>query len=203
LICDCPQEGQVVATVSADLTSFSNLVPQSSHRYSKIGTSLFSQSRVRAVDEGGMTGRWRPVEPVEGGRFLTNAASIFETLQSAVDNGQPVSDMSILIGPDGALQVKVEAHGWALDALQAHSGAAIAYRISQHHRGVRLEGRAGTRRCLFEVARPDRAASSLLANTRLYPMDTGLTASSPGSPNQGLVPENVLEPPRASGEFSD
>ena len=52
---------------------------------------------------------------------------------------------------------------WPLASLQAHRGAEMVYRISRRGDGVRLEGRAGCRTCLFETARPDGAARPLPA----------------------------------------
>jgi len=54
---------------------------------------------------------------------------------------------------------------WPLDSLQAHHGARMAYRVSQRASIVRVEGRAGSRTCLFETAKPERAARLLLNRT--------------------------------------
>ncbi len=51
---------------------------------------------------------------------------------------------------------------WPLDTLQLHVGAQMAYRVSHKAAMVRVEGRAGSRTCLFETAKPERAARALL-----------------------------------------
>jgi hypothetical protein len=57
---------------------------------------------------------------------------------------------------------------WPLDSLQAHHGAGMAYRVSQHASMVRVEGRAGSRTCLFETEKPERVARLLLNHSPNY-----------------------------------
>ncbi|MFN7925769.1 MAG: hypothetical protein U0Q16_37055 [Bryobacteraceae bacterium] len=102
--------------------------------------------------------------------FLRNAENIFEAAQGAFERGETVSELDILIGSDGGVHLKMNGDGWGLEALQAHHGARMAYRVRQLDDRVRLEGRAGSRTCLFEAAKPDGAARLLLANTKLYDM---------------------------------
>jgi hypothetical protein len=93
---------------------------------------------------------------------VENAAKIFEAVESSTAAGHEISAMTILIGPAGGISLVADCD-WPLDSLQAHRGAEMVYRVSQQNRSVRLEGRAGSRTCLFEATRPDGVARSLLA----------------------------------------
>jgi len=44
----------------------------------------------------------------------------------------------------------------------------MAYRVSQTAAHVRVEGRAGSRTCLFETAKPERAARLLLQRSLTF-----------------------------------
>ncbi len=48
----CPQEGHKTSSVAGRRTSFSNLFPQSSHRYSKIGIALLYKSQRDLINPG-------------------------------------------------------------------------------------------------------------------------------------------------------
>jgi hypothetical protein len=99
--------------------------------------------------------------------FLENAASILEAARSAASVGE-ATQFSILIGRDGAIRMVADSD-WPLDSLGDHHGAAMAFRVSQTaEKRVRVEGRAGSRTCLFEAAKPDWAARLLLANPPSY-----------------------------------
>jgi hypothetical protein len=54
---------------------------------------------------------------------------------------------------------------WPLESLQAHRGAKMVYRVSQSATIVRVEGRAGSRTCLFESPKPEWVARLLLNHT--------------------------------------
>jgi hypothetical protein len=69
--------------------------------------------------------------------------------------------MTILITAEGGIRMVADSD-WPLDSLQAHHGAKMAYRVSQSATVVRVEGRADSRTCLFETAKPERAARLLL-----------------------------------------
>ena len=99
--------------------------------------------------------------------FARNASRIFETAQSVFLSGGQVSELTILIGQDGAIRL-LHGSDWPLDSLRAHYGVAMAYRVRQQDHCVRLEGRAGSRTCLFETEKPDGAARLLLANRPQY-----------------------------------
>jgi len=92
-------------------------------------------------------------------RFVDNAVEILNAAESAVNSGHTPSDMTILITPDGIRMIADS--DWPLDSLQLHHGAKVAYRVSQSAAHVRVEGRAGSRTCLFETAKPDWAARLL------------------------------------------
>ncbi|MCW5983379.1 MAG: hypothetical protein KIT09_35130 [Bryobacteraceae bacterium] len=96
-------------------------------------------------------------------QFLRNAVEIFDAAELSSDAGHEATDLTILIGPWGEVSLVAECD-WPLDTLQAHRGAAMAFRVSQQDKHVRLEGRAGSRTCLFETAKPNGVARTLLAD---------------------------------------
>jgi hypothetical protein len=98
---------------------------------------------------------------------MDNAVRIFDTADSAVQSGHAPTDMTILITPEGGIRMLADSD-WPLDSLQAHHGAKMAYRVSQSASIVRVEGRAGSRTCLFETAKPERVARLLLNNAPNY-----------------------------------
>ena len=55
--------------------------------------------------------------------------------------------------------------GEPLDVLQQQQGAQMVYRVTQQESRVRLEGRAGSRTCLFEAEKPNGAARILLGDS--------------------------------------
>jgi hypothetical protein len=59
-----------------------------------------------------------------------------------------------------------------------HHGAKMAYRVSQSASVVRVEGRAGSRTCLFETVKPERAARLLLNSSSSYWTGPRLLAAS-------------------------
>lgn len=94
-------------------------------------------------------------------RFYDNAVRILDTAESAAKAGHTPSEMTILITPEGGIRMVADSD-WPLDSLQAHHGAKMVYRVSQRASTVRVEGRADSRTCLFETAKPERAARLLL-----------------------------------------
>jgi hypothetical protein len=99
--------------------------------------------------------------------FLENASRLFEIARNSAQTGA-VTDLSILIGHDGAIRV-ITASDWPLESLEAHHGSRMAFRVRHtQDRRVRLEGRAGSRTCLLEAAKPDGVARLLLANSISY-----------------------------------
>ena len=94
-------------------------------------------------------------------RFLENAANLLEAAESAVQCGQEPSHLTILLGCEGGLRMIADCD-WPLDSLQAHHGASMAYRVTQQHEKVRVEGRQGERTCVIETPDPNRAAKLIL-----------------------------------------
>jgi hypothetical protein len=82
-------------------------------------------------------------------QFLGNAEHILEVASAGIDPNLASREMAILLQPDGGLKI-MEAGGWALDALYAHSGAPTVYRISRCAGRVRVEGRSGSHYVLLE-----------------------------------------------------
>ena len=84
-----------------------------------------------------------------------------DAAESALRSGGQVSDMTILISPEGGIRM-VAGSDWPLESLGAYHGARMAYRVSQNQTGVRVEGRAEGRRCMLETAKPEFTARLLL-----------------------------------------
>jgi len=103
-------------------------------------------------------------------RFVDNAVRIFEAAEGSVESGHTPSDMTILISPEGGIRMVADSD-WPLDSLQSYHGSKMAYRVSQHASMVRVEGRAGSRTCLFETPKPEWAARFLLNRMPSYRMD--------------------------------
>src|SRR5262249_50774520 len=93
-------------------------------------------------------------------RFVDNAVRILDAAEGAMRLGHTPSDMTILITPEGIRMVADS--DWPLESLRAYHGAGMAYRVSERESMIRVEGRAGSRTCLFETAKPERAARLLL-----------------------------------------
>lgn len=80
------------------------------------------------------------------------AAQLFEAAETAAQLGESAPDWTVLIAPEGAVTVVTEP-GWSLDAIAGERGAQAAFRISRGRDAVRVEGRAGRRRCVIEERR--------------------------------------------------
>jgi hypothetical protein len=105
-------------------------------------------------------------------RFMENATSIFETAETAMTAGHVPTDMTIVIGQEGGIRLIADSD-WPLDNLQAHLGAEMVYRVRQQDNSLRLEGRAGSRTCLFETAKLNGVARKLLAGRPQYDLMPG------------------------------
>jgi hypothetical protein len=101
-------------------------------------------------------------------RFFDDAYSIFEAAESASRSGQRVSDTTVLIGPDGAIQM-LAGSDWPLDRLLAERGARQAYRVVEAGGRVRLEARSGSLTCRLESQTTRRAAWELLGFSPAQP----------------------------------
>lgn len=75
-----------------------------------------------------------------------------ELLEAAV-RGPMVSEMTVLIGHDGAIALCADSD-WPLESLARERGARSAFRVSAGRGGVRVEGREGLLRCVLESRRP-------------------------------------------------
>jgi hypothetical protein len=95
-------------------------------------------------------------------RFAENAQQILEAAATATANGAPRSEMTILIGSDGALHMVADSD-WSLDTLAAHHGARSAYRVTGGDGIVRVEGREGQQSCVLEAKTTAHVARLLLA----------------------------------------
>jgi len=94
-------------------------------------------------------------------RFLENATNLLEAAESAAQCSNTPSHLTILLGCEGGIRMIADSD-WPLDSLQAHHGASMAYRVTQEHERVRVEGRQGLRTCLVETHNPTRAAKLIL-----------------------------------------
>lgn len=103
---------------------------------------------------------------VSVGRFVENAVMLMDAAESAIETGHTPSHITILLGCEGGIRMIADSD-WPLDSLQAHHGASSVYRISQTQQKVRVEGREGARRCLFESPATMRAAKLILSGARL------------------------------------
>ncbi len=119
-------------------------------------------------------------------RFLEKAIELLEAAECSLAAGDRFTDWTILITPTGAVQM-LAGNDWPLASLQADRGAGMAFRISRRAGRIRLEGRAGSRTCLFETAKPSGVA-------RLSPVDTPVNLLRPAVPNPDL-PGATSRPP--------
>jgi hypothetical protein len=61
-----------------------------------------------------------------------------------------------------------EPGGESLDVLQQEQGAQMIYRVTQQESSVRIEGRAGSRTCVFEAEKPGVVQHALLGDGPRY-----------------------------------
>ena len=92
---------------------------------------------------------------------MEHAREILEAAESASSQGQLCSEMTILIGQDGAIRMLADSD-WPLDSLAWYHGAKSSYRVSQRYGSVRVEGREGLRTCLMQSVSPAETARRLL-----------------------------------------
>lgn len=89
---------------------------------------------------------------------MTGFAQRAQELLEAAIAGPLGSEMTVLIGQDGALQLcnGTEGQGaeWPLEALVRERGARAGYRVFSRGNTVRVEGREGLRTCVLESLRP-------------------------------------------------
>ena len=116
-------------------------------------------------------------------RFLDNAERILSTAESVRVGGPVESDWTILYVPEEGIRM-LAGNDWPLESLQAHYGAQMVYRIQQQESMVKVEGRAGSRACLLESAKPNGVARRLLPERRQYQLITADSAP----PIRALLP---------------
>jgi hypothetical protein len=88
---------------------------------------------------------------------VTGFAQRAQELLDAALAGPGTSEMTVLIGNDGAVGLCVDSD-WPLDSLVRERGAQAAYRVQFRGGAVRVEGREGFRTCVLESPRPFRLA---------------------------------------------
>ena len=93
--------------------------------------------------------------------FLHHAREILEAAEAASAGGEGCSDMTILVGRDGAIRM-LAGSDWPLEALARHHGAQASYRVSKRCGSVRVEGREESRTCLLESVPPSETRRRLL-----------------------------------------
>ena len=86
---------------------------------------------------------------------MTGFAQRAQELLEAALNAPVASEMTILIGSDGALRLCSDSD-WPLDSLARERGAQAAYRVSARNGSVRVEGRQGMHTCVLESRRPSQ-----------------------------------------------
>ncbi len=96
-----------------------------------------------------------------GSRFAQRAAELLETAASAVANGQQLSEMTVLVDPQGGIRLIADSD-WPLQSLAAEHGAKSAYRVARNSTGIRVVAMEAGRSCTLESADPARAARLLL-----------------------------------------
>lgn len=87
--------------------------------------------------------------------FWDNAGRLLEAAGSASSAGAALSEMTVLIGHDGAIRM-IAGSDWPLERLREHEGARMVYRVSQRGETVAVEGRSQESRCRLE-SRPGAA----------------------------------------------
>ena len=102
-------------------------------------------------------------------------------------------DLTIIVGADGIRMIC--SSDWPLASLQSWHGAEMVYRVRRQGNAVRLEGRAGSRTCLFESRKLGGVA---------FGASHGRSECSPASTpdavlRPALPPIYDLVPPRLTG----
>ena len=93
--------------------------------------------------------------------FIERASQLLDSAESASARGEACSELTVLIGHDGALNL-IAHSDWSLDALALNRGAKAAYRITTSGGRLSVEGRQGPHRCLLESTTPSATARLLL-----------------------------------------
>jgi len=99
--------------------------------------------------------------------LIDNARKIMDTALDAQRNGMEPSDWTIFLGPEGGLEM-IAGTDTPIDSLAWSRGARMAWQVRHLGGGVRVEGRAASERCQFELGAPQHAARVLLGNSGMY-----------------------------------
>jgi hypothetical protein len=113
------------------------------------------------------------------GRFAENAVSIFETAESVMEGNPDPMDLTIIVEAEGAIRMVFD-FDWSLASPQSWQGTEMVYRVRRQGNAVRVEGRAGSRTCLFESRKLGGAASG--------------SSCGHGSCSPASQPDSVLRP---------
>ncbi len=97
-------------------------------------------------------------------RFFEDAANLLDAAECAAHSGQAPSHLTIVLGGEGGIRMIADSD-WPLDSLQAYHGAASVYRVSGQNENIRVEGREGSRTCLFESPKRPSAAALILGGS--------------------------------------
>jgi hypothetical protein len=98
--------------------------------------------------------------------FAERAQQILDAAEAASRSGQPCSETTILIGEDGAIRMLTDTD-WPLESLVLHHGARTAYRVTANRGTIKVEGRDGMRRCVFETVTSSRPACATAGTTEI------------------------------------
>ncbi len=94
-------------------------------------------------------------------RFFEDAANLLDAAECAAQSGQAPSHLTIVLGAAGGIRMIADSD-WPLDSLQAFHGASTVYRVSGQNDNIRVEGRDGSRTCVFETPKRPSAAALIL-----------------------------------------
>lgn len=113
--------------------------------------------------------------------FLTDAESILDTAVSAVRSGNSPTEMVILTGVRGGVQILAECD-WPLESIRTERSATSAYRVFAQDSVVVVEGRQQGRTCRLQQSldgsqRFAKALGAAVALRWTLPMDKQLSAA--------------------------
>jgi hypothetical protein len=102
--------------------------------------------------------------------FLRDADSILRTAVGVASTGERPTEMVILTGVSGGIQMLAECD-WPLHSMRTEKGAASAYRVAVQGGTVVVEGEGYGRKCRLEQSLPFTVPTSvrIRANTSRCP----------------------------------
>ena len=116
-------------------------------------------------------------------RFLDDARAIFEAAEAASRSGEAVSDFTMLISREGAIQM-LAASDWPLDRLLEERGARAAYRVGEVNGRVKVEARTARETCRLESETPQSVARRVLG----LPRPAAVSSAPPRAGSSPLLP---------------